>query len=94
MWRAAARAVAKTPLRLISIAVPPLVGVPFECTVLDPWPLATRPATQEADTRIDARVRKRDRPAACFRGLVDRAIERRVIRHVRDRATHVEALVL
>ena len=96
MWRAAARAVAKTPLRLMSITrFQRSSRVALERALLHSWPLASGPGADETDARIDAGVRERDvEPAVCLRRLVDRAIEGSVIGHVGDRAPYVESLVL
>ena len=96
MWRAAARAVAKIPVEVdVDHAVPALVGVALERALLHSRPLAACPGADEADSWIDAGVRERDvEPAVRLRRLVDRAIERGVIRHVGDGAAHVEPFAL
>ena len=76
-------------------AVPALVRVALERTVLDARPLAAGPAADEPGAGIDAGVREGDVEAAVdLRRLVDRAVEGGVVAHVGDRAAHVEPLAL
>ena len=74
-------------------AAPALVVVLLDRARGHPWPLSPGPGADEPDARVDACVRERDvEPAVRLRRLVDRAVERRVVGHVGDRAAHVEPL--